>query len=98
MTYRPLPSFLEIRRSPIEGLGLFAIADISPGTEIGITHVADDRFENGYIRTPLGGFFNHSEEPNCEAYVADDFIKLRSLRFIWAGEEITVRYWLYDVR
>jgi len=98
MTYRPLPSFLEIRRSPIDGLGLFATADIGSSVEIGITHIADNRFENGYIRTPLGGFFNHSEEPNCEAYVADDLIKLRSLRFIQAGEEITVRYWLYDVK
>jgi hypothetical protein len=95
--YRPLPPFLEIRRSPIDGHGLFTTELIAAGTELGITHVKDERFENSYIRTPLGGFFNHSESPNCEAYLDEDLIRLRSLRHIAPDEEITVRYWLYDI-
>lgn len=94
--YRPLPCFLEIRRSDIDGHGLFAIDNIAANTELGITHVRDDRFENGYIRTPLGGFFNHSDEPNCEAYIDLDFIKLRSIKDIKAGEELVAKYWLYE--
>jgi len=53
--YRPLPKELTITHSPIEGLGLFALADIPKKQELGITHIKDSRFEEGYIRTPLGG-------------------------------------------
>jgi len=100
-TYRPLPEFLEIHRSPIEGHGLFATADIKAGTELGITHVKDDRFTNGYVRTPLGGFFNHSDNGNCEAYIEDedrDFIKLRTIKDVTKGDELTAYYWLYDLK
>jgi hypothetical protein len=98
MTYRPLPVSLEIRKSEIDGLGLFATQDIPENTELGITHVKDSRFENGYIRTPLGGFFNHSENPNCEAYPDGDFIRLRSKTFIRKDEELLATYWLYDMK
>ena len=64
--YKPLPKEVTIKKSPIEGLGLFAVEDISNGHNFGRTHVSDVRFENGFLRTPLGGFVNHSETPNCE--------------------------------
>ena len=66
MTYRPLPKQVTIKQSDIEGLGLYSTESLIQGQYLGITHVANDKFENGYIRTPLGGFINHSEEPNCE--------------------------------
>ena len=94
--YRPLPSELTIGKSSIEGLGLIAICDIKKNTELGISHIKDNRFEHNYIRTPLGGFFNHSEEPNCEAYIEGDFIKLKTIKDISSGEELTVKYWLYN--
>ena len=56
--YRPLPDELTIKNSPIEGLGLFATKEIKANTFIGITHIRDEQFENKYIRTPLGGFYN----------------------------------------
>ena len=62
--YRPLPKELTIKSSPIEGLGLYAQEDIKKNTFIGVTHIRDEQFENKYIRTPLGGFYNHSNEPN----------------------------------
>ena len=97
-TYRPLPDSLEIRPSAIEGHGLFAKCDITKNTDLGITHIRDERFENGFIRTPLGGFFNHSEKPNCEAYMEDDeFIMLRTIEDIAKGDELTAHYWLYDM-
>ena len=65
--FKPIPSYLTIKKSAIHGLGLFAIQEIKAGVELGISHVKDNRFLHGYIRTPLGGFFNHSSEPNCEA-------------------------------
>ena len=96
--YRPLPQCLTIKHSDIEGLGLFATENIPKNCELGITHVADDRFENKYIRTPLGGFFNHSENPNCEAVKKDDFVILRTIKKIMKDEEITAKYWLYKMR
>lgn len=96
--YKPLPSSLTISQSEIQGLGLFATEDIEESVEFGITHIKDRRFQDGYIRTPLGGFFNHSEEPNAEAYIEEDTIRLRSVRKIKKGEEVTVRYWLYNIR
>ena len=64
--YKPLPHNITIKESPIEGLGLFATEKITAQTLIGITHHADEHAEDGWIRTPLGGFINHSDEPNCE--------------------------------
>ena len=96
-TYRPLPRALEILKSDIEGHGLFATEDIPEGTELGISHVRDERFPNSYVRTPLGGFYNHSEEPNCEAYVDGDFIRLKTIKPIQQGEELTGFYWLYNL-
>tara|TARA_B100001057_G_scaffold343738_1_gene344668 strand:- start:203 stop:529 length:327 start_codon:yes stop_codon:yes gene_type:complete len=95
-TFEPLPSSLTIKSSTIHGLGLFAITKISSQTELGISHVKDDRFSHGYIRTPLGGFFNHSKKPNCEAVYDRDFIKIISLTNINLGDEITVDYTKHD--
>lgn len=97
MTYRPLPDFLYISRSEIDGHGLFTSKSLESDFVLGITHVKDNRFEDNYIRTPLGGFFNHSEDPNCEAYIVDDYIMLKTIKPINAGEEITVFYWLYSI-
>ena len=75
--YRPLPDGLTIRNSPIEGLGLFTNVDIKKNTFIGITHIRDEQFENKYIRTPLGGFYNHSNEPTIIRMVTDVLPKLK---------------------
>ena len=95
--YKPLPKELTIKQSSINGLGLFTIIDVEKNHEFGISHIKDNRFENDYIRTPLGGFFNHSKNPNCEAYTESDYIKLRTIKSVNSGEELTVKYWLYEV-
>jgi len=95
--YRPLPKGLFIKESFIEGLGLFTDNNLSANTQLGVSHVKDDRFEDGYIRTPLGGFVNHSDIPNCEFYRDGDYIKLRTMRNINEGNELTAEYWLYDI-
>ena len=64
--YKPLPENVELRASPIHGMGLFACKPISNQTILGMTHVKHKLFEHGWIRTPLGGFYNHAEqEANC---------------------------------
>jgi hypothetical protein len=105
-TYRPLPQYLTIGPSKIEGLGLIAAEDILPNVEIGITHVYDPRFENNFIRTPLGGFINHSEDPNCEISYEESSNSiekgvpviriLHSIKPIAKGKELTVKYNLYE--
>ena len=69
--YRPLPLELTIKKSPIEGLGLYATKNIKSNVFIGLTHILDERFENNYLRTPLGGFYNHSDNPNVQRMVTN---------------------------
>ena len=98
MTYRPLPKQVTIKQSEIEGLGLYSTESLYPGQYLGITHVANDRFENGYIRTPLGGFINHSEECNCELIGIGKSKYLITKKDIMPDEEITLTYTLYKVK
>ena len=109
--YKALPDFLTISKSKIHGLGLFATEDISEGTSLGVSHIKNTsgKFENNYIRTPLGGSINHSDDPNCIKYVPDmvvtpdirvslpDYMSLKTIKNIKKGEELTVRYTLYSI-
>lgn len=98
--WRPLPDFLTIRSSKIDGLGLFALRKIPSGTDLGMTHLFDPRFADHYIRLPLGAFINHHEIPNCEAVFSDEdseigklkHIRISTSKDIAQGEEITVKY------
>lgn len=67
-SYRPLPDFVTIKESTTEGLGLFSNKDIKYPFVLGISHVSTDLngFKSSLIRTPLGGFVNHSEDSNVE--------------------------------
>ena len=94
--YRPLPDGVTIKASAIEGLGLFATKAFSKGHDFGVTHIQDDRFPDGYIRTPLGGFYNHTDTPNCEAREEGTMRRLVAVRDIAAGEELTATYTLYQ--
>lgn len=94
--YRPLHKFLTIRQSKIEGLGLFATNFIPEGTDLGITHVFNDKFEDNYIRTPLGGFFNHSTSPNCKIVDSKKYLSLKTIKDIFEGDELTAFYTLYS--
>ncbi len=75
--YRPLPDGLTIKNSPIEGLGLFTNISIKKNTFIGVTHIRDEQFDNKYIRTPLGGFYNHSNDPTVMRMVSDTLPRLK---------------------
>ena len=89
MPYRPLPEGLTIKKSNIEGLGLFTDKPIPAGKVIGITH----RFINDEIlRTPLGGFYNHSDTPNCYSNIQSFSAVIIAKRDIEAGEELTTFY------
>lgn len=93
--YRPLPDFLTIKNSSIEGLGLFATKDIKANTELGISHFYHEGFQHNYIRTPLGGFINHEDKANCiEIEYTEPFkhLKLVTIKDIKVGQELSVNY------
>ena len=93
--YKPLPSYLSIGPSSIEGVGIIANDDIPKDVNIGITHIYDPNFQHDLIRTPLGGFINHSTSPNCKLIDEDDYKKLITIKKIELGEELTITYSLY---
>ena len=98
--YNPLPEYLTIGPSSIHGAGILAKEDIPGEVVIGITHIYDPNFQHNYIRTPLGGFINHSENPNCELIDDDentDYKKLKTIKKVELGEELTLKYSLYDI-
>ena len=102
--YKPLPESVTIKKSGIHDLGLFAAQDIKKATNLGMTHfkVGDTIF-----RTPLGGFINHSNTPNCtkaavrmptvETLLLDKKWNLMTTQDIKKGEEITLRYTFYTI-
>lgn len=91
MNYRPLPDCLTIKLSPIEGLGLFAKEWIEAGTNLGLSHF---HVESGFIRTPVGGFVNHSVDFNVYIKRIDDSNNwyLFTRTDIEAGEELVAYY------
>ena len=91
-TYRPLPDIVHLDYSPIDGMGVFAKFDLDGKICIGITHVAPIKKDLGRQRTPLGGFINHSDNPNCFIVVETDWSRMYTVRPIMQGEELTVYY------
>ena len=97
--YKPLPDGITIKESSINGLGLFATEDISEKTLIGTIHISIKGEKHGYFRTPLGGFGNHSDDPNCSKILMDDGSWwIAASKDIMAGEEITWSYTLYEIK
>ena len=77
---------------------MYSTESLTQARFLGVSHVPNDKFENGYIRTPLGGFINHSDTPNCEVREdVDGNLMLFTLRPILPNEELTLKYNLYEV-
>ena len=98
MNYKPLPDYLTIKDSPINGQGIFTTEKIEAHALIGVTHHANEHSEDGWIRTPLGGFGNHSDEPNCfKLLMGPETWWIGASRDIEPGEELTWSYTLYNI-
>ena len=96
--YTPLTIGLELKKSSIHGLGLFATEDFKAGIFLGETHIWEHK-RREFIRTPLGGFINHSEDPNCYIntnihYHNGDQRELYTIKPVYEGQELTVYYTL----
>ena len=92
--YKPLPDFITIKKSPISGLGLFTTEPIKANTNIGVILIEHN---DEIIRTPIGGFGNHSDTPNCEKRKYIDRWNLVTKRDIQRDEELTWTYTLYEI-
>ena len=111
MTYRPLPNGLYIGLSSIEGQGLYTNRALTKGCQLGESHyrVATNDVPSMHmeenksilIRTPLGGFINHSEKPNChrsQVRLKPGFDKwiITVVEDVNPGDELTLKYTMYD--
>lgn len=89
--YRPLPKGLTIRQSTLDGIGLHSTCLWSSALSLGKTHYL---FNDEWERTPLGGFINHSDDPNCVIITWGHERYLFTIRPIQPGEELTIFYTL----
>ena len=93
--YKPLPDDecikLTIAKSKIQGLGLFTKLFAPKGVNFGVSHY---KIKDEIIRTPLGGFVNHSDNPNVkiERMKKTRHFNIITLRVINPGEELTGKY------
>ena len=96
--YKPLSKGLRIEKSKIQGFGLFTLFFLKEGTNLGTSHI---KIKDELIRTPLGGFVNHSDDPNCikTKLHTDNYIKynLVTIKDIAGGDELTVKYTFYNM-
>ena len=105
--YKPLPSYVTIKTSKVNGLGLFALENIVLGTNLGMSHL---KIGDTIFRTPLGGFINHANDANCvkaELRMTNEDVQgnsysykkwnLITIKDIKEGEELTIRYTFYNV-
>ena len=105
--YKPLPPQLRLGFSDIHDIGVFAKESIPQGTNLGMTHI---KVGDHIIRTPLGGFLNHSEDANCVKAELRMFNEdnpsqplnykkwnLITLKNIKEGEELTLKYTFYKI-
>ena len=102
--YKPLPNGLTIKQSTVDGLGLFTTKEFRKATVLGISHIRNEHFEQGFIRTPLGAFYNHTSNEdiaNCktiEGYWYDIFVLyLITTKSLNVDEEILVQYTMYEL-
>ena len=96
--YRPLPRCVTITSSQIDGLGLMTTEKLGADRLIGITHIWEASRQE-WIRTPLGGFINHSDDPNCFIHThlpagLQWQRDLYTIKPIQSGEELSVYYTL----
>ena len=90
-SYRPLPEGLTIKPSAIDGIGLHSEVELGAAVLLGLTHIY---YKRNWVRTPLGGFINHSDNPNCVIvkFITGDEKHLHTIKPIKKGEELTVYY------
>jgi hypothetical protein len=83
----PMPEgyAVEVRSSPLDGLGVFVTHAFQAGEIIAPARL-------GLQRTPVGRYTNHAHRPNGCFVVEPARLSLMALQALQAGEEVTVDY------
>ena len=81
---------LKIMKSPIHGVGVFAVERIPADTCLGPAQIRQPY--GGYRVTDLGKHHNHSYEPTCYNKMVGDTRYLHPHRDLEPGDEITIDY------
>jgi hypothetical protein len=76
---------VEVRRSPIDGLGVFVTHPFQAGEILAPARI-------GVKRTPVGRYTNHAKRPNCHMVVGPHCLVLVAMRSLQQGDEATVDY------
>lgn len=75
---------LDLRRSSIQGIGVFAKEKLCKGESwTGML---------GATKYLCGRFINHSDDPNCEFLDIPNGVACQTIKDIISGEELTVNY------
>ena len=100
-----IPDSLEIKQSPLHGLGVFATKFIPKETKLCICHYYDySKKPVKHLRNSLVGFFNYSVDKNAKLPIVKKNFKfgigyvteLVTTKDIQKGEEVLLRYTWYD--
>ena len=113
MNYKPLPDGLYIGMSSIEVQGVYTSRALFKCCQLGESHyrVATNDVPSKHteenksilIRTPFGGFINHSDKPNCHR----SHIRVKPGLDKWIipvvedvnpVDELTLKYTMYEPR
>ncbi len=76
---------VEVRPSPIDGLGVFVTQPFQAGEPLAPARIGDQR-------TPVGRYTNHAHRPNCSMVVVPPGIVLVARQSLQPGDEATVDY------
>ena len=104
-----IPKCVELKKSPLHGLGVFATEFIPKGTELGVGHYFDfhnRKEEIVNLRTTLVPFFNYNIDSNLVLKQEKPTPKwecgfslhnrIYTKRDIQKGEELLLKYSWYD--
>ena len=61
---------------------------------LGMSHIIID---DVIYRTPLGGFINHSDDPNCMKWNEDNKYFVKTIKPIHKDEELFLKYTFYKI-
>ena len=92
--YRPMPDWMTIKESPIQGVGVFVKDLHVVSSQWEAERLTHKRTPEGTIdRLNYGGYINHSSNPNARiAFDDKGHGRLVLLRSLYGGEEVTVDY------
>ena len=99
-----IPDGVELKESPLHGLGFFATKFIPKNSKIGIGHYYTFNSDYKYIRLPFVAFVNYDTNPNSKLDIEKKVINGKTSTYtmfitkkdINEGEELTLRYTWYD--